>query len=82
MRSKLILAIAIFLSGCAAHSDDCAAGLHHTDCLPGTAGYDDSGMFAAADDRQCQASGNARGTSAYTDCRVQLKLQHSVGAYQ
>ena len=51
-------------------------GIHHSDCLPDTAGYDDPNKFADADDKLCQSYGLKFGTSEYADCRVRLSAQH------
>lgn len=34
-----VFCVALLLSGCVNHPIDCAAGIYHSDCLPGTAGY-------------------------------------------
>jgi hypothetical protein len=41
LRLALIVGAAI-LAGCANHPVDCAVGIYHADCLPGTAGYLDT----------------------------------------
>ena len=44
MNAKLALfALLIFLQGCAHHPADCALGIPWSDCLPGTAGYNNGG---------------------------------------
>ena len=74
-RFAMILS-AIYLSGCANHPVDCALGFYHSDCLPGTAGYDDPNKFANVDDQQCQSYGLKLGTAEYADCRMKLQAQH------
>ena len=70
------------LYGCANHPIDCAVGFHHSDCLPGTAGYDDPAKFADADDKQCRSYGLQPGTQPYADCRIKLSGQHKTGVFQ
>lgn len=72
----LILLANLALSGCANHPLDCAIGINHSDCLPGTAGYDNPDKFAAADDKQCKSYGLTYGTPQYADCRLRLSDQH------
>jgi hypothetical protein len=67
------------LAGCANHPVDCALGFHHSDCLPGTAGYDDPHKFDAADDKQCQSYGLKPGTDAYASCRIKLQTAREKG---
>lgn len=66
----------LMLSGCANHPIDCAVGFTHSDCLPGTAGYDNPEKFSEADDKQCRSYGLAFGTPQYADCRLRLSAQH------
>ena len=72
----LVISVCVALIGCANHPIDCALGIHHSDCLPDTAGYDDPNKFADADDKLCQSYGLQFGTSQYADCRVRLTAQH------
>jgi hypothetical protein len=76
------LVLLSFVSGCANHPVDCAVGFHHSDCLPGTAGYDDPDKFAAADDKQCRSYGVTPGTKEYTDCRIKVGAEHKTGVFQ
>jgi len=75
-RPLLVSLITVFLVGCANHPIDCGLGIHHSDCLPDTAGYDDPNKFADADDKQCKSYGLVFGTAQYADCRVRLTSQH------
>jgi hypothetical protein len=75
-RYFVYLACLAALAGCANHPIDCAVGFYHSDCLPGTAGYDDPVRFATVDDRQCQSYGLAFGTNEYAMCRQRLAAQH------
>jgi hypothetical protein len=70
------LACLVALAGCAHHPVDCAVGFYHTDCLPGTAGYDDPAAFATVDNTQCQSYGLLFGTNEYAMCRQRLAAQH------
>ena len=81
MMTKVIAAtaLAVLLSACANHPVDCAVGFHHSDCLPGTAGYDDPNKFAAQDDKQCRSYGLSAGTSPYADCRIKLSTAREHG---
>lgn len=78
MKVKLTVALLgiALLGGCANHPVDCAVGIYHSDCLPGTAGYENPDKFAAVDDQQCRSYGLAPGTSQYADCRLRLSAQH------
>jgi hypothetical protein len=79
MRESRIVAsiiLATILAGCANHPIDCGVGFYHSDCLPGTAGYDDPKKFEAIDDQQCRSYGLAPGTTPYADCRLKLSAQH------
>jgi hypothetical protein len=67
-----VICICLTLTSCANHPIDCAMGIHHSDCLPDTAGYDDPNKFADTDDKLCQSYGLKFGTSEYADCRVRL----------
>jgi hypothetical protein len=71
-----IVSVCTALAGCANHPIDCALGIHHSDCLPDTAGYDDPNKFGDADDKLCQSYGLKFGTAQYADCRVRLTAQH------
>lgn len=66
----------VFIAGCANHPVDCALGFYHSDCLPGTAGYENPDKFAAVDDKQCQSYGLKPGTSDYAKCRIELSARH------
>ena len=79
MKRLCSLIAALILSGCANHPVDCAVGFHHSDCLPGTPGYDDPAKFAAADDKECQSYGLKPGTDAYSACRVKLTTARDHG---
>lgn len=70
---------ALLLAGCANHPMDCAVGFHHSDCLPGTAGYDDPNKFAGKDDEQCRSYGLTPGTHDYADCRLKLSSSREHG---
>jgi hypothetical protein len=72
----MIVVGAALLAGCANHPLDCAVGLTHPDCLPGTAGYSNPSKFEQADDAQCKSYGLTFGTPQYADCRVKLSAQH------
>jgi len=76
MKGLRWIVAASLLSGCANHPVDCAMGFHHSDCLPGTAGYDNPDKFADVDDKQCKSYGLTYGTPEYADCRLRLSAQH------
>jgi len=77
MRWLIFPIVGLFvLNGCANHPVDCAVGFYHSDCLPGTAGYDDPNKFAAIDDQQCKSYGLRFGTTPYAECRERLQAQH------
>ncbi len=67
---------ALGLAGCANHPIDCAVGFYHSDCLPGTAGYDNPDKFADVDDKQCRSYGLSPGSGEYADCRIKLSARH------
>jgi len=80
-------ALALTLAGCsdvpgdlgwAHHPGECGMGIWHADCLPGTAGYNNSPQARAAnDDAQCQSYGAAPGSQAYIQCRMNLDNQRA-----
>ncbi|HEX4197562.1 MAG TPA: hypothetical protein VHZ26_08970 [Caulobacteraceae bacterium] len=82
MLSRLagVIAVLGLLSGCANHPVDCTVGIHHSDCAPGTPGYDNPDKFAVADDQECRSYGLTPGTSQYADCRVKLNAAHQAPA--
>jgi hypothetical protein len=66
----------ILMGGCAGHSTDCAMGVGHSDCAPGTAGHEvmvqqqqADKSVAAIDDARCRSYGAEPGSPAYTECR-------------
>ena len=71
-RGRVVLLAIFCIGGCVHHPIDCAVGFYHADCLPGTAGYEDTNDFAAVDDKQCRSYGLAFGTPEYANCRLQL----------
>ncbi len=71
-----IIVLGVVLGGCANHPLDCAVGFHHSDCLPGTAGYDNPNKFAAVDNQQCRSYGFKPGTDAYANCMLKLTEMH------
>lgn len=79
MRFVALFTSFTLLSGCANHPVDCAVGFHHSDCLPGTAGYDDPIKFSDHDDQQCKSYGLQPGTSDYASCRIQLNQSREHG---
>jgi hypothetical protein len=76
MRKSIVAASLVVLAGCAHHPIDCAVGITHNDCLPGTAGYSDPNDYASEDDRNCKSYGLSFGTPDYAACRVQFTQQH------
>lgn len=76
MRKIAAISCVIALAGCAHHPLDCSLGIHHSDCLPDTAGYEDPADFAAVDDKECRSYGLAPGMSSYADCRIKLSARH------
>jgi len=76
MRKLLVGVLAVLLSGCAGHPVDCAIGIWHDDCAPGTASYEEMHQMQAkreaAADETCQKWGAKPGTDSYTQCRVAL----------
>jgi hypothetical protein len=64
--------------GWAHHPGECSMGIVHADCLPGTAGYNNSPEVRAAnDDAQCQSYGAAPGSQAYIQCRMNIDNQRA-----
>lgn len=78
-RIAAVAAVAFALGGCANHPVDCAVGFHHSDCLPGTAGYNDPAKFGEQDDKQCRSYGLSSGTKDYADCRIKLQTAREHG---
>lgn len=63
---------ALGLLGCANHPLDCALGIEHGDCLPGTAGHNARAERFAQDRALCLEYGFQEGTDAYAQCRMTL----------
>ena len=76
-RSLFAVAVALpILGACAHHPVDCAIGVPWSDCLPGTAGYNNGGgsdtwetelKIKAAEDRAKMAEEKAKGKDLYTE---------------
>jgi hypothetical protein len=66
--------------GFANHPLDCAIGARHSDCLPGTAGYNSGVALNNADDTTCRSYGLQFGTPAYAQCRQNIEAQRSADA--
>jgi hypothetical protein len=83
----VILAVILAVAACsevpgdpgwAHHPGECGMGIVHADCLPGTAGYNNSPEVRAAnDDAQCQSYGAAPGSQAYIQCRMNIDNQRA-----
>jgi hypothetical protein len=83
MKTLLLTAAILVLTGCANHPLDCAIGLiAWDDCLPGTKGYEVRQQSlrnlsaaraekTATDDAICQSYGAKPGSDAYVSCRVE-----------
>jgi hypothetical protein len=79
IRWFLVWTLGLTLAGCANQPLDCAIGFHHSDCKPGTRGYDDPTKFAVVDDRTCQSYGLKVGTADYAQCRIKLNTAREKG---
>lgn len=75
MRRLIAALSAIALAGCANHPMDCALGIEHRDCLPGTPGHDARAERLAQDRATCIEYGFQEGTDAYAQCRMILDQQ-------
>ena len=77
LRPLIFMFASILMGGCAGHSTDCAMGVGHSDCAPGTAGHEvmeqqqqqADKSVAAIDDARCRSSGAELGSPAYSECR-------------
>src|ERR1700722_10165244 len=73
---SLIAVNLILLGACAHHSLGCAFGHYYSDCKPGTTAYEEHNARAIAadiyDDAACKGEGLPVGSTAYTECRVNL----------
>lgn len=69
------LLLGVLLSGCANHPLDCAIGIDHSDCLPGTAGYESAHANSAAARARCLDYGFQEGTDGYAQCRMILDMR-------
>jgi hypothetical protein len=87
VRKLIVVAFAVInLSGCAAHSIDCALGTPHADCAQDTAGHQAAleeqratQMTATIDDARCRSYGEP-GSPSYTQCRADLDKQRAPAA--
>ena len=75
-RPTLRVALALSLSACAHHPADCAIGVPWSDCLAGTAGYNNGGgsdtretelKIKAAEDKAKAAEEKSKGKDLYTE---------------
>src|ERR1035437_5004055 len=66
--------------GFANHPLDCALGFRHSDCQPGTAGYNGGVALNDADDTTCRSYGLQFGTPAYAQCRQNIEAQRGANA--
>lgn len=81
--------LAFNLAGCSAtpgdpgfanHPLDCSIGVRHSDCQPGTAGYNSGVALNNSDDSTCRSYGLQFGTPAYAQCRQNIEAQRSANA--
>jgi hypothetical protein len=75
MRHLIVAATIFALAGCANHPMDCALGIEHRDCLPGTAGHDARAERLAQDRATCVEYGFQEGSDSYAQCRMILDQQ-------
>jgi hypothetical protein len=66
--------------GFANHPVDCAMGIRHDDCNPGTAGYANAVAAEEHDIAQCQSYGLQQGTPAYAQCRQNIIAERNANA--
>jgi hypothetical protein len=72
----ILILVSVLIGGCAGHSVDCATGASHSDCAPGTEGYEQlkqqqqaTKSEAVIDDARCRSYGAEPGSAAYVECR-------------
>ena len=76
MRKFLLFVVVACLSGCAHHPVDCAMGFAWSDCLPGTAGYNNGGgeQPRAEQSNKEFTSISAQFQAAFVQCKADMQL--------
>jgi hypothetical protein len=72
MRLASLSPLVLALVACANHPVDCAVGIEHRDCLPGTAGHQARQERLAGDQAACIEYGFQQGSEGYAQCRMLL----------
>ena len=81
----MLVLVSVLIAGCAGNYADCATGVGHSNCPPGTEGYkrmkqaqQDAKAIVAIDDARCRSEGAEPGSEAYAKCRRSAIAAHQL----